>query len=271
MRHYLTIIPLICLGFPALAAPALPKPEKAEIVPHKALYDIELVATRSGSQIINIHGKMYYEWKNHCDAWETDHRFALLYEYADSPGMRISSDFTTYEPKDGESFHFNSRRDRDGKTYQQLRGSASKAEVRYTKPDNLAFDMPEGILFPTAHTLKMIEQARAGKKFFSAPVFDGSDEDGAIEINAFIGKPVNAMKIVEPSDKLDMALLNTPAWKARMAVFPVQSGAASADYEMSLVFHDNGVISDMVIDYEDFSVEQKLVALERIKAAPCGE
>ena len=38
---------------------------------------------------------------------------------------------------------------------------------------------------------------------------------------------------------------------------------------MTLLFHDNGIISDMEIDYQDFSVSQTLVALEEIKWAEC--
>jgi hypothetical protein len=40
---------------------------------------------------------------------------------------------------------------------------------------------------------------------------------------------------------------------------------------MSLVFHENGLISDMLIEYDDFSVTQKLVALEKVDAASCSE
>lgn len=38
---------------------------------------------------------------------------------------------------------------------------------------------------------------------------------------------------------------------------------------MSLIFHENGVVSDMVVEYKDFSVTQKLVALEPLSDA-CG-
>ena len=103
------------------------------------------------------------------------------------------------------------------------------------------------------------------QKFFSATVFDGSDDEGPVEINTFIGNPTNAMKFVTPSDALDMTLLNTPAWNVRMAVFPVAQKEASSDYEMSMIFHENGVISDMLIEYDDFSVTQKLVALDRLE------
>ena len=79
---------------------------KEALVPHKALYDISLVATRSGSQVVNISGQMFYEWKPTCEAWITDHRFSLFYEYADSPGMRITSDFSTHETYDGNLFNY---------------------------------------------------------------------------------------------------------------------------------------------------------------------
>ena len=243
------------------------------LTPHKALYDIKLVATRSGSQIINISGKMYYEWKPTCDAWITDHRFSLFYEYADSPGMKVTSDFSTFETFDGESFNFSARRKRDNTLYQELRGKASVADkggvqegkAEFTMPENLDFDLSSGAMFPMTHTLEMIKKAKSNKKFFKAVVFDGSDDEGPVEINSFIGKPVNALKILPPNEDLDMSLLNNQAWKVRMAVFPTADEGAVSDYEMSLIFHENGIISDMLIDYDDFSVTQKLVALDKVE------
>ena len=55
-----------------------------------------------------------------------------------------------------------------------------------------------------------------------------------------------------------------------MAVFPVKDREEESDYEMSMNFHENGIISDMLIEYDDFSVKQKLVALEKIPAESCG-
>ena len=239
------------------------------LVPHKALYDIDLVATRSGSQIVNISGKMYYEWKPTCDAWITDHRFSLFYEYADSPSMKVTSDFSTFETFDGTNLNFSARRKRDNTLYQELRGKAVVAdeggEAKFTMPEDLDFELSQGAMFPMAHTIEMIKKAKSNDKFFTAVVFDGSDDEGPVEINSFIGSPVNAMKTIEASDDLDMALLNTSAWKVRMAVFPTLKDEEVSDYEMSMVFHENGVISDMLIEYDDFSVTQKLVALDRLE------
>ena len=65
-----------------------------------------LVSAKNGSQIINIHGQMFFEWKPSCEGWITNHRFTLAYDYADSPAMTISSDFSTFEGFDGKSSQF---------------------------------------------------------------------------------------------------------------------------------------------------------------------
>lgn len=242
---------------------------------HKAVYDIDLVATHSGSQIINISGKMTYQWKRSCDAWVTDHEFLLDYNYADSPGMRIQSDFSTYESDDGKSFDFTSQRTRDGEMYQRLRGHAGaqkdKAGVAaFSEPDGLKFDLLPGTVFPVAHTVELIQKAEQGERFYSAAVFDGSDEEGPIEINSFIGKAANLSEVPK-GDNIDASLLKDKAWHVRMAVFPEKDQEEMSDYEMSLIFHKNGIISDMLIEYDDFSVTQKLVSLEKISADSCGE
>lgn len=242
--------------------------------PHKALYDIDLVATHSGSQILNISGQMSYEWKPDCDGWVTDHKFKLYYEYADSPGMRIASDFSTYETFDGKSFNYTSRRTRDGDMYQQILGHADLNEkggkAVYRSPENIKYDLGKGTMFPMGHTIELLKHAEKGDKFYSAQIFDGSDEEGPIEINTFIGKPVETKKSVLENPKIDAAMLKGRAWNVRMAVFPVKDREEESDYEMNMNFHENGIISDMLIEYDDFSVKQKLVALEKIPAESCG-
>ena len=75
--------------------------------------------------------------------------------------------------------------------------------------------------------------------------------------------------IVPASPKIDPALLKTKAWNVRMAFFTPDKNQADPDYEMNAVFHENGIISDMLIDYNDFSVTQKLAALEKLPPDEC--
>ncbi len=262
---------LVCtfagIGFAAQAAPLN---SHAEFVAHKALYDIKLSGTKSGSQIVNVTGKMLYEWQPSCDAWISNHRFDLYYEYADSPPMRILSDFSTYEPFDGKSMDFTSQRKRDGQLIEELRGSAElndklSGAAKYTIPKGLEFNLPEGTLFPMGHTINVLKAIHEGKKIYSGTVFDGSDADGPTEINAVVVKNLAIDDLVKSSKDIDAKLMQSPARKVRMAFFPLNNASESADYEMNVALHDNGVISDMYIEYDDFTITQKLIALEPLE------
>ena len=257
--HLLSCAALLLVMVPqAQAAPA--DAIAKGLLAHKALYDIDLVATHSGSQILNISGQMAYEWRPGCDAWVTDHKFKLFYEYADAPGMKITSDFSTFETYDGKSLNFTSRRQRDGQMYQEIRGHAGMdakgGEAVYRFPENTKYNLTTGTLFPMGHTLELIKHAKAGDKFYSAQVFDGSDEEGPIEINSFIGKDAKADASVLANPKVDKEMLKSPSWNVRMAVFPTAEKEVESDYEMSMNFHENGVSSSMMIEYEDFSITQ---------------
>ncbi len=247
---------------------------KAGFLPHRALYDIKLAGSKSGSQIINIGGQMFYEWQPSCEAWITNHRFKLRYEYADSPPMEIASEFSTYESFDKKSLSFTSQRKRDGDVFEELRGQAdlddeNKGEARYSIPEGLSYSLPAGSMFPMGHTLAVLDAIKAGKKFFTTVIFDGSDEEGPVEINAFIGKKIPVSAVMGPVTPMSEILQSSPAWNVRLAFFPLSKPEATSDYEMSIIFHENGVISDMTIDYHDFSVSQKLVALDKMKGS-CG-
>lgn len=243
---------------------------KAGFVPHKALYELKLSGTKSGSQVVNISGQMYYEWYPSCEGWISNHRFNIFYEYADSPSMGVESDFSTFESFDGKKLDFTSQRKQDGEVFNEVRGHADDAGpntptglATFKMPEGLKYDLPAGTLFPMEHSLSVLSALREGKKIYTSTVFDGSDEDGPVEINAIIGKDVKP--VIEDNNNIDQSLLNSPARSVRLAFFPLKDQSSSPDYEMSLVFHDNSVISDMLIEYDDFTVHQKLIALEKIE------
>lgn len=242
--------------------------------PHKALYKISLVETKSGAQIVNVSGDMYYEMTMTCDAWLTDHRFNLRYEYADAPSIQVKSNFATYESFDGKDFNFTSTRRRNGTIYEEIQGYAvlgpNGGQAVYKNPEGMTFQLPENTRFPMRHTLDLLAEAKKRKRFFNSTVFDGSDDEGPVEINAFIGEAVNVIAGMEEAPKIDMTLLNTPAREMRLAFFPLNEDNARADYEMEMHFHDNGVVSNMVVEYQTFSIEQDLIALEKLSSPKCG-
>lgn len=267
----LLVFGIACTWADAAAA----RPDGREMLtPHKALYEIRMRTKKSSTQIVNISGQMLYEWQPGCDAWISDHRFRLRYDYIDSPPLTILSDFSTYETYDGQELAFTSRRKRNGETFQELRGHVIHDDnggrrAIYTMPDEQTIALPEEAMFPMSHTLAVIEHAMSGSRFFNAVIFDGSDDDGPVEVNAFIARPASESDIPETGDDVDRSLLSLPAWHTRMAFFPIGDISPDPDYEMNAILHANGVISDMYVEYRDFSVRQNLVALEPVDYTPC--
>ncbi len=261
ITNIILCILFVCVGFAPPSRAALNNPTKeAGIVAHKALYDISLSSKKSNSNISNISGKMFYEFKSSCDAWISNNRFDMLYEYPQGHAVRMTSDLSMHESFDGKEFNFTVQRKRDGDLFEEIRGSASPIAAKYSKPKGLIFELPQGTLFPMAHTLSVLKKIKGGEKFYNATIFDGSDAEGAVDINSLIISEAAPLSV--KSDDVEQALIDSKAWNIRLAFFPLNDFEATSDYEMSIIFHENGVISNMGVDYGDFSVTHKLIALK---------
>jgi len=269
------LIASLLAGSPAQAGP------NAAIQPHRALYEVTLSSVKSGGQLIDIRGKMFFEWKKTCESWTTDHKSSLVYEYADGTSSRINSDFASYETLDGKNLNFSSRRENNGVPFEEFRGHASlqanaDGSASFTIPGDVNFKLPKNTFFPMQHTYEILKRANNGERFFNATLFDGSDDQGPQQVNVFIGGKTDAQKGVASSKKIDKSLLTAPAHSMRLAFFPSEDGpdspeAGAAEYEMDLVALDNGVVSDIKIIYDTFTISQKLVALEKIDMPACTE
>jgi hypothetical protein len=260
---------------PAPVAPA----NDVTVALHKALYDFKMVSAQAGAGISGIDGRMYYEQDDDCDAWTTEHRFRVQYQYPERRPVQNTSHYVAFESKDLSQFYFSSEREEDGQTTEQLRGSVEKGadgkvKADYARPDNLSYDLPKGYMLPTQQTNEVIRLARKGGKFLDVIMFDGTDSDGPVEVSTWIGKkvtPEEIKDIVGKNKNIDASLLTPDAWHVRMAVFPLKErDDMSASYEMDMILHDNGVVSWSLVDYKSFRVEQKLLALEKIPAKKCS-
>lgn len=241
------------------------------IAPHRALYEIELRSVKSGAQLSNLSGRMYFEWKRDCDAWNTDNRSVLYYTYTDGTTTRINSDFITREDLKGKDFNFSAKRSTDGKTIEEYRGYASGEKAVYSIPAGHVVELPRGTMFPMGHTAEIMARMKKGEKYFTVPLFDGSDDKKPPEVSVFIGADTKAPEAILASKKVDTGLIASPAHKMHIAFFPSDSDSDASDYEMDLVAHDNGVVSDIDITYDSFSIRQKLVALQKVDAPDnCG-
>jgi hypothetical protein len=136
--------------------------------------------------------------------------------------------------------------------------------ARYTRPEVHTIKLPKGTLFPTAHTLRLIDAARKGGKILSRPLFDGQGDEGPFDTSAQIGRP-----LAQPVAALASPLLGSPVWPMRMAFFPIGSTDPLPEFEMSLSYHANGVAEDIEQIFKTFSLRGKLETIEMLPHGKC--
>jgi hypothetical protein len=271
----MTSRPARLTGFAALlwlaAAPAF----AADIAPHRALYSLSLATAKSSSGVTGASGAMVYEWGETCDGWTVQQRFRLRLEYSEQENMEVSSTLVTWEAKDGMRYRFNERRLRNGELDEEIKGEAKLdgaekgGSAEFTKPEAATLSLPAGTLFPTAHTVLLIQRAQAGDQFVSRKVFDGATVENAGQITAVIGPELKPGPN-SPDETLPKSpLLSRPSWRMRLAFFPADSKQEQPDYELGMRLLDNGVSQDMTLDYGDYIIRAKLDDIEALPRPSC--
>mgnify|MGYP001302929341 CR=1 FL=1 len=243
----------------------------AEIAPHRALYTMSLGTTRSDSGVSGAHGTMAYQWGETCDGWTVEQRYRLKLGYAEKPDIEIASNFVTWEAKDGSRYRFNQKEMRNGRVTEEIRGEATldgpgKGGVAvFEKPQPKRVPLPPAVLFPSAHTILLIDKAKAGANFVSAQLFDGASEDTAVLVSAVIGPEVEP----DADAVRQSALLKRPGWRSRLAFFPADQSAEKPDYELGMLLLDNGISRSMLIDYGEYSISATLNDIEALGKPSC--
>jgi hypothetical protein len=259
-------------GIAALvAAGAWAGPAAAEINAHRALYTMTLGTSRTDSGVSGAQGQMAYQWGESCDGWTVEQHYKLSLSYAESQDVDIVSNFVTWESKDGLRYRFNQRETRNGTVDEEIRGSAQLdgpgqgGTITFEKPKPQTMKLPPGALFPSAHTILIIQRAQAGDNFLSRQVFDGATVEGAVLVSAVIGAKVDP----DPNFPIKDPILQHPGWRVRLAFFPSDPNAEKPDYELGMLLLDNGVSRDMVIDYGDYTINAKLDSIEPLPKPGC--
>lgn len=264
----------LCFAFAAVASAGA-----VDIAPHRALYSMSLSSAKSNSGVAAANGSMVYQWGETCEGWTIEQRYRLRMFYAQGPDVELTSNFVTWESKDGLRYRFNERKLRNGQVDEEVRGEArlegpgQGGVVEFIKPETTKLDLAPGVLFPTAHTLMLLERAMAGESFFSRQVFDGASFENAVQITAVIGAEQTpeeaARRAGSNGDGIRSPLLERPSWRVRMAFFSADSKIESPEYELGMRLLDNGVSRELSLDYGDFVIRAKLDELEPLPKPNC--
>jgi hypothetical protein len=247
----------------------------ANILPHRAGYELTLRSVRSGSGIIDVTGLLSYDWTDTCDGWIVEQRYVLQVVRGDGPVVEISASYANWESKDGLRYRFNVKRgqgaEENGESSADVQGEAKltgKGKVgtaRFEKPEEQEIKLPAGTLFPTEHTLVLIDKAKAGVKFDRHPVFDGAELEGPSMMTAFL----LPQRAAPPGGKPSMLTASQPVWPVNIAVFSDGEKAETPSFEMTIYLQENGVVPELIMDYGDFSVLGRMKIFEKLPKAEC--
>lgn len=264
----------------SFAAPvqALAPSETLKLAPHRAVYDMTLDGISSGGGLSGIRGRMVFDFAgSSCEGYTLNMR--MVTQVTDRSGRSTLTDLrsSTWEDGKGEMFRFNSRRFLNQKLNETTRGNAAQVgagrlEVKLNAPKADKLNLNGKFLFPTQHSLAILEAAEKGRSMVQANVYDGSERGKkAYATTAFIGKqrapgPEKGLKPVENGAVLG----KLKSWPVTISYFDkAKDGDPVPSYQLTFQLYANGVSRKLRIDYGDFAVRGSLSSLEFFEETKC--
>ena len=238
------------------------------IDPHRAIYDAALKWT-DGS-ITDIQGRMVFEWQDSCKGWAVRQRYVLRFFGDNGNSQDIKTAYESWEDKSGAIYRFNVKHGGTGSRQETLEGFANRTgpesrrngQAVFTSHDDETFTLPGGTFFPSGHTISLIDHASRGKKFLMADVFDGSKREGSVYVSAVIGQEALSTRKKWPE-------IPAQYWPMQLAFYDEDAAMGLPSYEFAVHLHANGVMSDMTLEYQDYSLSLKLVDFEKLLPERC--
>ena len=251
---------------PASAALAAP----VKLQGHLGVYDLSLSTTRDGAGFSAVNGRLALEVKDSCESIAQNQRMLLRTETNDGRQMVTDNSHNTVETLNGLVIRFNTRNLIDGKVTEEFAGRAvleavdKPGKVTFTQGDMEDMELAAGTVFPTQHFLQLIAAAQKGDKLLTRKIYDGSGPEGLYDTVAVISK---AKPSEDPPDQVK-PLAGHASWNIRIAYFAgEEASAGTPEYEIEFNLYDNGIATDLVLDYGTFVLKGKLTQL---KILPSG-
>lgn len=251
-------------ALPAAAA------QDIDLAPHRAEYALEQARASEGGRIVAVEGRLSYAISETCDTWRVEHMLELGFQGNSGEIAETRSETTAVESKDGLSYDFTIRNLVGGEVAEEYSGRGElvgpggegRVVLENGEPETAA--LPAGTMFPVAHTIASLRAAQAGERLFWALTYDGSERTDVHGVNVVIGNREEGAG--------DHPLLRGPRWHFSVAYFERDAGGQGEQepvFEFAGPLYANGVTGDMMLDYGDFVLRGRLVALEALDRPEC--
>jgi hypothetical protein len=251
-------------------------------VPHRAIYQLEIDRAAAGSGISDVNGRIVYELTGSaCEGFTQNMRFVTVTSNSEGNSQTTDLRTSSWESVPAKKLRFNSSSYLNDQLTEQARGSAERKGLTETpsidlaKPEKKTFELGQQVYFPMQHSAALLDAARAGKTHFAADLYDGSEKGAKVyATSAVIGQRVapGANKSLAGL-KGAGALESVPSWPVSISYFSKGNTVHKDElplYEMSYRFHENGVTSQIVLDYGQYSMKGKLNELVMLDQQACS-
>ena len=245
---------------------------------HRAIYDLAISRVDSGSAYSNVEGRLAYELTgSKCEGWAVNYRIANRYVQPEKGTQLLDTQLTTWESGDGLEMNLNQKMFIDsslnGEERLNVKRPKSGAEAKgvMTKPKDLDFTIGSEVLFPSTHQTHLLEMAKSGKTRDMSMVFDGSDGEKTYKAISFIGKmrPPGTFAI-DNANPETTPLRSIASWPITISYYPTDdTNAETPSYLASFNMYENGVSTDLILDYGTYALKGKLAKLDMLKTDDC--
>ncbi|AOG02891.1 EipB family protein [Bosea sp. RAC05] len=254
MRRAPIIAVVLALAVPSLA--------RADIQPHKAIYDL---VDEDGAA---TGGRVEYEiLGNACDGW------AVL-QKIDIPkaGARVVTTNASWEAADGSAMRFHETTERDGQTVSRFRGQAASGSNGFAvftdgEGGESFGQLPQGTLLPTLQTKTLLTQAKRDRSVLSSnKVFLGTSSEGALPLEI---TSVLSPRASTPGDHPELD--GQPSWNVTSSFYEAGGRPDTGpDYTVRSIQFGNGVVQSMEITREGATARARLRSLDLYEVVECN-
>jgi EipB-like len=250
----------------------------ASLAPHRAFYVLEADRLDDKGGITAIAGKLAYEITgNDCDGYAVNYRVANRYVQGEGSPQTVDIQMTSFESGDGRELDMKQKSYNNGSLDSETRVKASKPKEggvgsgELEAKENKTFEILADAIFPTAWQKQLMIAAEKGESRAAAVVFEGSDDQKSTRAIGFIGakKPVGKMTLGADAATLD-GLNKLPFWPVTVSYYNLDAkGDEPPTYSASFNMLENGVSTDLILDYGTYALKGKLEKIEMLKAETC--
>ena len=241
------------------------------MVSHKADYTLSMGKRNQTATVQDVKGKISFTLKVLCDGYSLKEDYLFQFFYETGEDVTILSHSDSWEHENGQLYSFDVREQNSFEPeniytgYAILPPQSDIAEANYAGAYDDNLKLSNDIMFPMTYTRAIIDAAQKGKKFMSGKIFvNSTPEDAIMTATAAIGKKKQYKSALQIN-----GVTTSFYWPIDVAYFREDATEATPEYQIQMELHDNGVVTDFLINYGDFTINADISNATLIENVDC--